>query len=103
MTHRVRFLKLQLHLLEDFRIRLVQVMQGFIHEPLCDTFCAIVNAVYYVTEVLQEWNNLPVSDGGTDRLSHTINSVGPYIRTLIFYRNKDVGLLALFNLIAELG
>lgn len=59
VTHRVRFLKLQLHLLEDFRIRLVQVMQGFIHEPLCDTFCAIVNAVYYVTEVLQEWNNLP--------------------------------------------
>ncbi|OWF50906.1 RAD50-interacting protein 1-like [Mizuhopecten yessoensis] len=59
VIHKVRFLKLQLHLLEDFRIRLVQVMQGVIHDPLCDIFCAIINAAYYVTEVLQEWCNLP--------------------------------------------
>lgn len=59
VIHKVRFLKLQLHLLEDFRIRLVQVMQGVIHDPLSDIFCAIINAVYYVTEVLQEWCNLP--------------------------------------------
>ncbi|XP_060066589.1 RAD50-interacting protein 1-like [Ylistrum balloti] len=59
VIHKVRFLKLQLHLLEDFRIRLVQVMQGVIHDPLSDIFCAIINAVFYVMEVLQEWCNLP--------------------------------------------
>ncbi|XP_062567477.1 RAD50-interacting protein 1-like [Saccostrea cucullata] len=55
--HRLKFLSMQLELLEDFRIRLVQVMKEVTHNSLGDTFCAILNAVHYITEVLREWCN----------------------------------------------
>ncbi|XP_048760330.2 RAD50-interacting protein 1-like [Ostrea edulis] len=55
--HRLKFLGMQLELLEDFRIRLVQVMKEVTHDSLGDTFCAIFNAVHYITEVLREWCN----------------------------------------------
>ncbi|KAK3090237.1 hypothetical protein FSP39_010285 [Pinctada imbricata] len=57
-THRLKFLQLQLELLEDFRIRLVQVMKEVTLNPLGDMFCAILNAVHFVTEVLKDWSNL---------------------------------------------
>ncbi|VDI67318.1 RAD50-interacting protein 1 [Mytilus galloprovincialis] len=53
--NQLRFVDLQLELLEEFRIRLVQVMDK--HDPLGEQSCAIFNAIYYLTEVLQEWNN----------------------------------------------
>ena len=59
-SHRLRFLQLQLELLEDFRIRLVQVMKEVTLTPLGDMFCAILNAVHFVTEVLGDWSNLVV-------------------------------------------
>nr|XP_022318447.1 RAD50-interacting protein 1-like isoform X1 [Crassostrea virginica] len=55
--HRLKFLSMQLELLEDFRIRLVQVMKEVTHDSLGDTFCAIINAVHYIIEVLREWCN----------------------------------------------
>lgn len=57
--NQLRFVDLQLELLEEFRIRLVQVMDK--HDPLGEQSCAIFNAIYYLTEVLQEWNNSAVS------------------------------------------
>lgn len=62
-VHKLNFLKLQLELFEDFRIRLVQVMKEVVHHPLENMFCAILNAVYYVTEVLTEWSDLLVCTG----------------------------------------
>lgn len=55
--HRLKFLDMQLELLEDFRIRLVQVMKEVTHDSLGDTFCAILNGVHYITDVLREWCN----------------------------------------------
>lgn len=60
--HRLKFLDMQLELLEDFRIRLVQVMKEVTHDSLGDTFCAILNGVHYITDVLREWCNTTVSD-----------------------------------------
>lgn len=60
--HRLKFLDMQLELLEDFRIRLVQVMKEVTHDSLGDTFCAILNGVHYITDVHREWCNTTVSD-----------------------------------------
>ena len=59
-SHKLRFLDLQLELLEDFRIRVVQVKDNT-HNPLGERFCAIMNTAYYITEVLREWSELIVS------------------------------------------
>ncbi|XP_048248594.1 RAD50-interacting protein 1-like [Haliotis rufescens] len=56
VTSKLRFLGLQLELLEDFRVRVVQVMQQETHNPVGSCFCAILNTVHYVGEVLQEWS-----------------------------------------------
>lgn len=66
--HRLKFLGMQLELLEDFRIRLVQVMKEVTHDSLGDTFCAIFNAVHYITEVLREWCNATVGQHVLSRL-----------------------------------
>ena len=58
---KVRFLGLQLELLEDFRIRLVQVMKEAGHLPTGHAYTAVLNAVHYITSVLKEWNELVVS------------------------------------------
>jgi hypothetical protein len=53
-----------------FRIRLVQVMDK--HDPLGEQSCAIFNAIYYLTEVLQDWNNSAVSFLLPDLKNHDI-------------------------------
>nr|XP_006814775.1 PREDICTED: RAD50-interacting protein 1-like [Saccoglossus kowalevskii] len=55
-VHRLRFLELQLELLDDFRIRLLQVMKEESKVPLEPNFSAILNALNYVMVVLQEWS-----------------------------------------------
>ncbi|KAL3877501.1 hypothetical protein ACJMK2_035200 [Sinanodonta woodiana] len=57
-AHKIQFLDLQLELLEDFRIRIVQVMKDVTHSPLGDRYCAILNTTYYISEVLREWSEL---------------------------------------------
>lgn len=68
--NQLRFVDLQLELLEEFRIRLVQVMDK--HDPLGEQSCAIFNAIYYLTEVLQEWNNSAVCIFNTKSYSYIV-------------------------------
>nr|KAG5713929.1 hypothetical protein BaRGS_024556 [Batillaria attramentaria] len=55
---KVQFLGLQLELLEDFRIRLVQVMKEAAHTPTGPAYTAVLNAIHYIVQVLREWNEL---------------------------------------------
>ncbi|KAK6169188.1 hypothetical protein SNE40_020286 [Patella caerulea] len=54
----LQFLKLQLELLEEFRVRVVQIMKEYTHNPVGEQFAAILNGVHYVVEVLREWSEL---------------------------------------------
>ncbi|XP_071840585.1 RAD50-interacting protein 1-like [Apostichopus japonicus] len=56
-THHLRFLELQLDLIDDFRIRLLQVMKLKSSAPLSGQYCAIVNGIEYILGVLEEWSN----------------------------------------------
>lgn len=56
---KLRFLDLQLELLDDYRIRLHQIKVG-INEPLSPTYCAILNTVNYMCDVLNDWSELVV-------------------------------------------
>lgn len=53
------FLELQLELLDDFRLRLHQLSQCQIEETIEPKYCGIMNAIHYISTVLDEWNNLP--------------------------------------------
>ncbi|XP_059140447.1 RAD50-interacting protein 1-like [Physella acuta] len=55
---KLQFLGLQMELLEDFRMRLVQVMKEASTAPTGHMFCAVLNAVHYVVQVLEEWSEL---------------------------------------------
>ncbi|KAI8506662.1 RAD50-interacting protein 1 [Branchiostoma belcheri] len=55
-ANKLEFLDLQLELLDDFRIRLTQVMKSEAQDPLGSTFLSILNAVNYVISVLREWS-----------------------------------------------
>ncbi|GFR73909.1 RAD50-interacting protein 1-like [Elysia marginata] len=55
---KLQFLGLQLELLEDFRMRLVQVMKNTSTAPTGHIQCAVLNAVHYVTQVLRDWSEL---------------------------------------------
>uniref|UniRef100_A0A6Q2XCT6 RAD50-interacting protein 1 n=1 Tax=Esox lucius TaxID=8010 RepID=A0A6Q2XCT6_ESOLU len=51
------FLALQRELVDDFRIRLTQVMKEESRNPLGPKYCAILNAVYYISTVLGDWGD----------------------------------------------
>lgn len=53
------FLELQLELLDDFRLRLHQLSQCQIEETIEVKYCGIMNAINYISSILDEWNNLP--------------------------------------------
>jgi transcription termination factor NusB len=61
--HQLQFVQLQLELLDDFRVRLVQVRNELQATTECSAlsqqFCSILNTVSYVEGVLQQWTNLP--------------------------------------------
>nr|XP_033813799.1 RAD50-interacting protein 1 isoform X3 [Geotrypetes seraphini] len=52
---KLQFLELQKDLVDDFRIRLTQVMKEESRVPLGFRYCAILNAVNYVATVLADW------------------------------------------------
>lgn len=55
-SYQFKFLELQLHLLDDFRIRLTQVLKNESSDsPLGEKHFAVLNAAFYVTDVLREW------------------------------------------------
>ena len=57
--HRLQFLELQLELLDDFRVRLLQLLKEEESlEPLNSRLPAILNTVSYIASVLLEWGSL---------------------------------------------
>ncbi|ERE88429.1 RAD50-interacting protein 1 [Cricetulus griseus] len=52
---KLQFLELQKDLVDDFRIRLTQVMKEETRAPLDFRYCAILNAVNYISTVLADW------------------------------------------------
>lgn len=57
--HRLQFLELQLELLDEFRVRLLQLSHE-ISDPLSPRLIAILNTISYLASVLQEWGGLTV-------------------------------------------
>jgi hypothetical protein len=57
--HRLQFLELQLDLLDEFRVRLLQLSHET-SEPLNSRLLAILNTISYLALVLQEWGGLTV-------------------------------------------
>uniref|UniRef100_A0A8C7IN33 RAD50-interacting protein 1 n=1 Tax=Oncorhynchus kisutch TaxID=8019 RepID=A0A8C7IN33_ONCKI len=53
----LRFLALQRELVDDFRIRLTQVMKEESRNPLGSRYCAILNAANYISTVLGDWGD----------------------------------------------
>jgi hypothetical protein len=85
---RYEFVKLQLEILDDFRLRLTQLCNECDQLwPYSQTYYAIINAVNYLIIVLEEWKNLPffielsevyspdgtLFDGIIGLLEHTLN------------------------------
>jgi hypothetical protein len=57
--HRLQFLGLQLELLDEFRVRLLQLLHET-SDPLSSRLIAILNTINYLASVLQEWGGLTV-------------------------------------------
>ena len=57
--HRLQFLELQLQLLEDFRLRLVQLLRSEQEEPLQSNLCPILCTVHHLVQVLTNWGETP--------------------------------------------
>lgn len=53
----LKFLGLQRELVDDFRIRLTQVMKEESRCPLGSRYCAILNAVNYICSILGDWGD----------------------------------------------
>ncbi|KAF6715235.1 RAD50-interacting protein 1 [Oryzias melastigma] len=53
----LKFLELQKDLVDDFRIRLTQVMKEESRCPLGVRYCAILNAVNYISTILTDWGD----------------------------------------------
>ncbi|KAF7647510.1 hypothetical protein LDENG_00171300 [Lucifuga dentata] len=53
----LKFLELQRELMDDFRIRLTQVMKEESRCPLGARYCAILNAVNYISTILGDWGD----------------------------------------------
>ncbi|XP_052029013.1 RAD50-interacting protein 1 isoform X2 [Apodemus sylvaticus] len=54
-SRKLQFLELQKDLVDDFRIRLTQVMKEETRAALGFRYCAILNAVNYISAVLADW------------------------------------------------
>jgi len=57
--NRLQFLELQLQLLEDFRLRLVQLGRSEQEEPLQSNLCPILCTVHHLVQVLTNWGETP--------------------------------------------
>lgn len=53
--HRLQFLDLQLELIDDWRVRLLQLLHGNCEDPLNSLIPQILNSLHYVSSVLMEW------------------------------------------------
>ena len=57
--HRLQFLELQLDLVDDFRVRVLQLMKSEMSDPLTSNYGAILNTVHHITSTLRDWDNIP--------------------------------------------
>jgi len=57
--HKIDFLELQVELLEDFRLRLVQLVRAEQESPLTSNLCPILNTVDHVITVISNWADTP--------------------------------------------
>jgi len=57
--NRLQFLELQLQLLEDFRLRLVQLGRSEQEDPLQSNLCPILCTVHHLVQVLTNWGETP--------------------------------------------
>ncbi|KAJ8680451.1 hypothetical protein QAD02_016238 [Eretmocerus hayati] len=53
--HRLQFLDLQLELIDDWRVRLLQLLHEDYNDPLQSLMPSILNTLHYVASVLQDW------------------------------------------------
>lgn len=53
--HRLQFLELQLELIDDWRVRLLQLLHENYEDPLTSLMPHILNTLHYVATVLEEW------------------------------------------------
>ncbi|XP_015111807.1 RAD50-interacting protein 1 [Diachasma alloeum] len=53
--HRLQFLELQLELIDDWRVRLLQLLHDDRENPLESLIPRILNSIHYVSRVLMEW------------------------------------------------
>ncbi|XP_036144912.1 RAD50-interacting protein 1 isoform X4 [Monomorium pharaonis] len=53
--HRLQFLELQLELVDDWRVRLLQLLHENYEDPLTSLMPYILNTLHYVASVLEEW------------------------------------------------
>ncbi|XP_046814708.1 RAD50-interacting protein 1 isoform X1 [Vespa crabro] len=53
--HRLQFLELQLELIDDWRVRLLQLLHEDCVDPLASLMPRILNTLHYVANVLDEW------------------------------------------------
>ncbi|XP_043478582.1 RAD50-interacting protein 1 [Leptopilina heterotoma] len=53
--HRAQFLELQLELIDDWRVRLLQLLHEDYEDPLASLMPRILNSLHYVQTVLSEW------------------------------------------------
>lgn len=59
--HRLQFLELQLELLDDFRVRLLQLINAEEGDIIESIIPAIANSIYYIENVLIDWGTMLVS------------------------------------------
>lgn len=59
--HRLQFLDLQLELLDDFRVRLLQIANAERENIVESKIASIVNTLYYIENVLIDWGAMLVS------------------------------------------
>jgi len=58
-NHRIQFLNMQTDLIEDFRVRLVQIVRGEKDSPLSSNLCPIINTIDHLITVLANWAETP--------------------------------------------
>ncbi|XP_050459945.1 RAD50-interacting protein 1 [Cataglyphis hispanica] len=87
--HRLQFLELQLELIDDWRVRLLQLLHENYDDPLTSLMPHILNTLHYVATVLEEWGvtahflqlqffkkQFEAVENATDRGSDVSESIG---------------------------
>lgn len=57
--HRLQFLELQLELIDDFRVRILQMTKSERQNPLESNFGSILNTVHHIGATLNDWADMP--------------------------------------------